>query len=487
VLTAAGLGLEALPFGVTNLAGGVLIGVGTASSAVGAAFTAKGKLEGDKNISWGDVALSSLGVIPGARFGAVRATAREGAGVTRTALASARFAAGTISAGTAAYEVGKAGVNLAHGELPSTEDLLLATSLVAGHAAARARSADTAAGPGAPEPTPGALDPLTAETGLNAEAVPPPAVSLGKPPPSGSSAIEAENLLRQTPLDALPADTQNRVRQVLSSNTPLSASLRQQLNTEVTGRDWATLPRAEQADRVDRLLTDPSRLPPNVAEDVGAPADRDVRLSNGGRGTLDTPLGPVPVQIAHANLQGGLDVPIVQDTRPRPAGEHQHSAQEVATALSHLPPETLRLVHRVVIHSEPNPHDKFWEQEYGRPDFRSYMTAGADGTVDIYPTTHATPEPFLETSLIHESGHLWSNRLLGPDHTGSRWTQWKKAAGADRLAPSNYATSSPAEDIAETSALYLSTRGTPAFDEYRKLFPNRFAYLDVLYPSGASR
>jgi avirulence protein len=126
-----------LPFGVTNAVGGVFLGAGAATSALTAGFDLKGKLEGDKTISWGDVALSSLGVIPGARLSAVTASLDAGEGVARTALNAARFTAGSLAAGAAGFEVAKAGTQLLQGKIPSVDDLLLTVSLAAGHVAGR--------------------------------------------------------------------------------------------------------------------------------------------------------------------------------------------------------------------------------------------------------------------------------------------------------------------------------------------------------------
>jgi hypothetical protein len=46
---------------------------------------------------------------------------------------------------------------------------------------------------------------------------------------------------------------------------------------------------------------------------------------------------------------------------------------------------------------------------------------------------------------------------------------------------STYATASIAEDVAETIQVYVSTKGSPRFEEYRQIVPNRFKILDVEY------
>jgi hypothetical protein len=40
-----------------------------------------------------------------------------------------------------------------------------------------------------------------------------------------------------------------------------------------------------------------------------------------------------------------------------------------------------------------------------------------------------------------------------------------------------------AEDVAETIQIYVSTQGSPRFEEYRQIVPQRFAMLDKEYKS----
>ena len=56
--------------------------------------------------------------------------------------------------------------------------------------------------------------------------------------------------------------------------------------------------------------------------------------------------------------------------------------------------------------------------------------------------------------------------------------EWKAAGAKDLTSLSTYGRASVAEDAAESYALYVGTKGTPAHDELRALFPNRFALLD---------
>jgi hypothetical protein len=43
---------------------------------------------------------------------------------------------------------------------------------------------------------------------------------------------------------------------------------------------------------------------------------------------------------------------------------------------------------------------------------------------------------------------------------------------------SGYAMADIAEDVAETVKVYGSTKGTPKFDEYKRMVPARFAMLE---------
>lgn len=52
---------------------------------------------------------------------------------------------------------------------------------------------------------------------------------------------------------------------------------------------------------------------------------------------------------------------------------------------------------------------------------------------------------------------------------------------ADKTAVSGYAMAAIAEDVAETIRVYVSTKGTPRFEEYEKIVPNRFAMLKKEY------
>lgn len=162
-------------------------------------------------------------------------------------------------------------------------------------------------------------------------------------------------------------------------------------------------------------------------------------------------------------------------------GLNNHTPAEVATALSRLPPEVRANINEVRINGAQNPSDQFWAQQYGDPNFRSYMTAdSANGVVDLYPTSHPQGADYLTGSLVHEVGHFESQTNYGYNSSGQGWQEWRDAMQADRLAPSAYGKSNPDEDFAESYALYFQVRGTPQEAEVRALMPERFRLIDDL-------
>ena len=114
------------------------------------------------------------------------------------------------------------------------------------------------------------------------------------------------------------------------------------------------------------------------------------------------------------------------------------------------------------------------------------MTAGAAGVVSVYPDKAEKRLPtdtVMRGSLLHETGHTFSYKKWGSDTTKGKWADWKTAMDSDKVSVSQYATNAIAEDVAETIRVYGSTRGTPRFDEYKAILPNRFKILDTEYGS----
>lgn len=161
---------------------------------------------------------------------------------------------------------------------------------------------------------------------------------------------------------------------------------------------------------------------------------------------------------------------------------HQHTADEVASAVAALPRESRALVSSIRLNPDANPDDAAWAMIYGTSGFTSFMSCDSKGTLDIYPTRDPNPVKNIMENLNHEAGHVWSLKLWGDDENGPLWGAWRKAVAADGLPVSDYGKSSLREDVAESTAMFLSTRGTPRFEKYRAMYPNRFAILMKQFP-----
>lgn len=214
-----------------------------------------------------------------------------------------------------------------------------------------------------------------------------------------------------------------------------------------------------------------------------------------------------PEEVKNYNFQSGsadaqkYEVEIDGRKIPVYVGKNQdpnqtyHSINEVAKGLAALPSASLGKVVSVRVDPKQNPDDAYWAKEYKMPNFRSYMTAGADGNISIYPGKAS--QEVLDGSLIHETGHTLSKQRFG-ENTDSKvgdffkhllgrttWSDWKKAMKHDGISPSVYAqqsaaTDAPDEDFSETLELYMKVKGTPQEAEIRAIMPERFALLDKI-------
>lgn len=181
-----------------------------------------------------------------------------------------------------------------------------------------------------------------------------------------------------------------------------------------------------------------------------------------------------------ASYDDGTTIEVVEPKAYK-AGLHNHTAQQAADSARYLPAKNRALIKKVMLNPITNPDDPFWAKTYKRKNFHSYMTAGGDGIVTIYPdkTTSTLPsDDSMRGAMIHESGHTWAAKTFGNDQSKGKWKEWRKAMKDDRASVSGYAMSSISEDVAETVQIYHSTKGTPRFAEYQSIVPNRFAMLD---------
>lgn len=184
-----------------------------------------------------------------------------------------------------------------------------------------------------------------------------------------------------------------------------------------------------------------------------------------------------------AKFDDATQIKIIAPKAPE-VGFHYHSVQEAADAASYLPKESRAVINTILLNVVENPEDAHWAVQYNTPNFHSYMTAGAAGEVTIYPNKVVKPLPDaqgMRSSMVHETGHTWSYKKWGNDTTKGKWVDWKTAMDKDKTSVSGYAMADIAEDVAETVKVYGSTKGSPPFDEYRRIIPNRFTILDQEY------
>jgi hypothetical protein len=184
-----------------------------------------------------------------------------------------------------------------------------------------------------------------------------------------------------------------------------------------------------------------------------------------------------------ATYSDGVTVKIMAPKAPT-AGFHNHTVQEVANAAGYMPKAARAVITLIMLNPLVNPDDAHWAAEYHRPDFHSYMTAGAAGVVTIYPDKAANTLPDANgqrSAMVHETGHTWSFKTWGQDTTKGKWVDWQKAMTDDKASVSGYATSAIAEDVAETIRVYVSSKATPRFAEYQQIVPHRFAIVKAEY------
>ncbi|MBF2054316.1 MAG: hypothetical protein IGS03_12765 [Candidatus Sericytochromatia bacterium] len=153
------------------------------------------------------------------------------------------------------------------------------------------------------------------------------------------------------------------------------------------------------------------------------------------------------------------------------------SLSEVQQALAAMPPQLLQHLKQVVVTPQP------YRFEMPNGDMRSAnMTAHSDGKITVYP--HPRDAENLASTFLHELGHIQTFAHWSADMQHPGWQRWQAAMQADGIAPSEYARSNASEpgveDFAESTVAYYSSLGSPAHEEYRQLFPARFALLDEL-------
>ncbi|MBN9687189.1 MULTISPECIES: hypothetical protein [unclassified Corallococcus] len=279
---------------------------------------------------------------------------------------------------------------------------------------------------------------------------------------------------------ALSAPEQDRLFQYVSGTNPLSRHVQTELGSTLLGNSFQKADAAGQAEQLRTFLREQPGVPELASVLEGAFPARPYALS----GPTEVqghsfPSGPADALRYEVEIEGQR-IPVFVAKNPDASRGAFHSIEEVAEGLATLPPANRALVKQVDVDGKSNPQDAYWEQVYNQPGFRSYMTAGAEGIITIYPSEKKQTQAFMDSSLIHETGHTLSHVHWGSDNADPRWDGYRAAMASDGFVPSDYARSSPSEDFAETLVLYQKVRGTPQEAEVRALMPGRFRLIDDL-------
>jgi hypothetical protein len=179
-----------------------------------------------------------------------------------------------------------------------------------------------------------------------------------------------------------------------------------------------------------------------------------------------------------------IDVFEPKDFKPYKKDRVLPSVTEIAEVLAELPVDSRAAIKRVDLHPKRNPDDAYWLAQpgygAGRKDFVSHMTAGSDGIVDVFPHTANKDVKEIETTMLHESGHVVSNKAWGDDKKDAKWDPWRDAMKKDGVNLSKYGKSSESEDFAEAWALFAPAHGKPRESEVKALIPHRVQLMEGL-------
>lgn len=275
--------------------------------------------------------------------------------------------------------------------------------------------------------------------------------------------------------DRMPIGEQFRLRALLGGQSnALSAKARDEFSKTVNDPAFAKMTPAQQ-DAALRKVADThigyweARNAAGSRVAAAATVSTPKSIGNYGFAGAHAPAVEYTVSV------NGHDVTVVM---PANASASKRSIDQVVSALALLPPDVAGKIDRVVANPVRNPHDAFWEQKKGMKGFTSAMTAGTGGTVTIYPAESSDPRA-MATTMMHEAGHVASGQRFGPLNLSTwGWGSWQKAMAEDKHAISDYATTAKEEDFAETYRMYVATRNTPQHEEYRRIYPSRFALID---------
>ena len=172
----------------------------------------------------------------------------------------------------------------------------------------------------------------------------------------------------------------------------------------------------------------------------------------------------------------GRKVKVIMPKNP-PKGKHLPSVEQIADALGTVPGEQLDSFDQVVVSPNQNPDDAYWAKEYNKPGFSSAATGGSGG-VTFYPKGTPWSQEFVDSTMIHEGGHTYSQKLW---KDAKKKKQWEDAIKSDPKSPSKYADSSVGEDFSESLVMYSLSKGTKCEAAAKALYPKRYEILDGMF------
>jgi uncharacterized Zn-binding protein involved in type VI secretion len=215
---------------------------------------------------------------------------------------------------------------------------------------------------------------------------------------------------------------------------------------------------------------------------IDAPADfykhtNSVDVGPGRQTTFNFPGGGEAAATEYAATVNGRAVNILVAVQTPPQGYGIPGQKEIAKALETVPPQQYKDLERVSINPTANSQDAIWQKKYNDPTFSSAATASIDQGIAFYPWKgwSTFPQQYVDSTMLHETGHLWSEALWSDP---VKKQDWRDAIASDGKAPSQYAQNNATEDFAESSNMYWSSKGTQCETEGRKRYPARYTYFD---------
>ena len=317
-----------------------------------------------------------------------------------------------------------------------------------------------------------ALEPKTQSTVIDA---------VGRTATDASARDTVSRMATSPGFGQLQPNDQSRMLDYLGGNNDISRSGRYAADRMMRSQDFGSAAPVEQAKQLNEFLNKQPGAPGTAQPQngYGPPAPYTLTPIKG-LDQFNFPSGAAPAN-RHMMEIDGRQIPIISPKSTDPSLGHTHSPEDIARGIASIPKQNRDLINQAIINPGANPADAHWQNVYGDPKHRSYMTAGSDGVIRVYPTTNPQSDRATANALVHETGHTDAyQRWGGPGSQG--WSAWQQAMASDKLRPSDYAKSSPAEDYSESLVWHQAARGNAASAaEMRRLFPERYRILEGIW------